>query len=90
VVARFGGYEFAVNLRETESKESVLLAGRAIDAVRAMAIEHGGQTVRITISVGMCQARAGEGAERWLERADRALYEAKEKGRDRAAQAPPG
>jgi diguanylate cyclase (GGDEF)-like protein len=88
VVARFGGDEFAVILRETESKESVLLTDRAIDAVRTMAIEHGGQTIRITISVGLCQAKAGESAQRWLERADRALYEAKEKGRDRAAHAP--
>jgi PleD family two-component response regulator len=38
----------------------------------------------LTVSVGIAQAGLGETAESWLERTDRALYDAKKKGRDRA------
>jgi diguanylate cyclase (GGDEF)-like protein len=89
VVARFGGDEFAVILRETELREGILLCERLLDAVRSMAIDHGGEALRITVSIGMCQAKAGESAERWIERADRALYDAKERGRDRVAYSVP-
>jgi diguanylate cyclase len=89
VVARFGGDEFAVILRETELKEGVLLSERLLDGVRAMKIDHGGEELRVTVSIGMCQAQTGESAERWLERADRALYDAKERGRDRVAYSAP-
>jgi diguanylate cyclase (GGDEF)-like protein len=89
VVARFGGDEFAVILRETQLKEGVLLSERLLEAVRSMAIDHGGESLRITVSIGLCQARAGENAERWLERADRALCDAKERGRDRVAYSAP-
>src|SRR5262245_48485948 len=89
VVARFGGDEFAIILRETELKEGILLSERLLDAVRSMAIDHDGETLRVTVSIGMCQAKAGESAERWLERADRALYDAKERGRDRVAYSVP-
>jgi diguanylate cyclase (GGDEF)-like protein len=89
VVARFGGDEFAVILRETELKEGVLLSERLLDSVRALAIEHGGASLRITVSIGMCQAKAGESAERWIERADRALYDAKQRGRDCVAYSVP-
>jgi diguanylate cyclase (GGDEF)-like protein len=89
VVARFGGDEFAVILRETQLKEGVLLSERLLDAVRSMSIDHGGESLRITVSIGLCQARAGEASERWLERADRALYDAKERGRDRVSYSVP-
>jgi diguanylate cyclase (GGDEF)-like protein len=85
VVARFGGDEFAVILRETKLKEGLLLSERLLDSVRAMTIDHGGEALRVTVSIGLCQAQGGESAERWLDRADRALYDAKERGRDRVA-----
>jgi len=61
------------------SKEGILLSQRLLDAVRAMNIEHGGESLRITVSIGMCQARGGEGPEAWLERTDRALYDARKR-----------
>jgi diguanylate cyclase (GGDEF)-like protein len=89
VVARIGGDEFAVLLRETELKEAILLSERLLTSVRALSIDSGGQTVRVTVSIGMCQAKRGEGAEAWLVRADRALYDAKERGRDQMAYSAP-
>jgi diguanylate cyclase (GGDEF)-like protein len=89
VVARFGGDEFAIILRETELKEGILLSERLLDAVRSMAIDHDGASLRITVSIGMCQSNAGESSDRWVERADRALHEAKAGGRDRVAYSVP-
>ena len=39
-------------------------------------------TVKVTVSVGVAEALPGEPADSWFARADRALYEAKAKGRD--------
>jgi diguanylate cyclase len=85
VVARFGGDEFAVILRETELKESLMLGQRLVESIRSMPIDQGGQAVRVSVSVGACQAKAGETSDAWLARADRALYRAKESGRDRVS-----
>ena len=55
--------------------------------MRALEIEHatftGKDAIRITVSVGLAQIRSGESPAQWLERADRALYQAKDSGRDR-------
>ncbi len=88
VVARFGGDEFAIILRDTKMHEAVLLCDRLLEGVRSMEIEHSGNTIRITTSIGIGEAIPGESQEKWLERADRALYEAKQRGRDGSAQAP--
>jgi diguanylate cyclase (GGDEF)-like protein len=89
VVARFGGDEFGVILRETELKEGLLLSERLLDSVRATSIDCSGQKVRVTVSIGMSPAKLGEGPEKWLERADRALSDAKDRGRDRVSYSVP-
>jgi diguanylate cyclase (GGDEF)-like protein len=88
VVARYGGEEFAVVLRETLEKEAILLSERLLDATRHLVVEHGGKSARVTVSVGLAEIRPGESPEAWLARADRALYRAKNSGRDRVALAP--
>ena len=80
-VARYGGEEFAVLLPETSLDESRVLVNRACDAVRSLDVPG----APITISVGAAAAKRGETKEEWLARADRALYEAKATGRNRAS-----
>ena len=41
-------------------------------------------SLRVTVSVGISQLRKGENSGQWLERADRALYQAKNQGKDAA------
>lgn len=89
VVARYGGEEFAVVLRETVQNEAVLLCERLLDATRHLAVEHGGRSARVTVSIGVAEIAPGEAPEDWLARTDRALYVAKNAGRDRFALAPP-
>jgi diguanylate cyclase (GGDEF)-like protein len=43
----------------------------------------GTETIRITISIGVARYHPGESLESWIERADRAMYRAKQAGRNR-------
>ena len=89
LVARYGGEEFAVILQIDTPGAAGILAERVLDAVRALEVEHGEERIAVTVSLGAAEHRAGETAEQWVERADRALYAAKQAGRDRAVGAEP-
>jgi diguanylate cyclase (GGDEF)-like protein len=86
LVARYGGEEFIVLLPQTNADEAALMAGKMRLAVAGMAIEHSGNGDHgiVTISVGACscvpvsETRHVE----MIERADQALYVAKEHGRN--------
>ncbi len=82
-VARFGGEEFAVVLQEGRLETLKSLAERALQRLRDLEFEVGGEQLRVTASLGMALVHPGETAARWLERADAALYDAKQAGRDR-------
>jgi diguanylate cyclase len=89
VVARYGGEEFGIILRETLLREATLLSERLLESVRDLSVDHGGRQIKLTVSVGISEVRPGETPEAWLQRTDQALYDAKNKGRDRAACARP-
>jgi len=89
VVARFGGEEFAIVLRATGRPEAMVLAERLRKRIAGLAIdlEDGSEPIRVTISIGVaafpevaCEAPAD-----LIDAADRALYRAKEAGRDRVS-----
>ena len=87
VVARYGGEEFAIVLSDTDKKDGAMLAERLLRAVRALSIGIGAGAVGITVSVGLAQLKSGESASDVVKRADRALYAAKESGRNRMVDA---
>ena len=84
-LARYGGEEFVVVLRELPISVAGPLAERAMTSIRNAEIELPGldEPLRITVSMGLARLRTGEDASSWVERADRALYAAKDAGRDR-------
>lgn len=55
VLARSGGSEFAMVLPHTERQGAVEVAERLREAVQASTFTIGDQTIRITVSVGVCQ-----------------------------------
>ncbi len=87
MIARYGGEEFAVLLPETEARGAVHVAKRMLRSVEALQLPHEGSTAsnHVTISIGIsCSIEIIEpSAEKLLKNADSALYQAKNKGRNR-------
>lgn len=85
VAARLGGEEFAVLLPETELCDALIVADAIREAVPGMALrDDQGQAFSITASLGVTQALPDDTTvDQLLERADRALYQAKRRGRNR-------
>jgi diguanylate cyclase len=87
LVARYGGEELVVVLPDTSIQNAMRLAERTRQAVRDLKVPHGGQTLGVTISIGVAQLGRLESVQAWLERSDRALYQAKAHGRDTVVEA---
>ncbi|HEX5687516.1 MAG TPA: diguanylate cyclase [Ideonella sp.] len=90
LAARYGGEEFALLLPHTTEQEAVTIAQRCMAAIACAAIPHGDSPTGpvVTISVGLATARTSEDGDidHALTRdADRALYLAKDRGRNRLA-----
>jgi diguanylate cyclase (GGDEF)-like protein len=84
IVGRWGGEEFVVVLSGADEEGARIAAERIRAAVEGMVVqdEWGGE-VRATISIGACRMLPGESAERLIDRADQAMYQAKASGRNR-------
>ncbi|MEM7446633.1 MAG: diguanylate cyclase [Myxococcota bacterium] len=87
--ARFGGEEFCVIMPNTEAKEAARLAEEMREAIEAKVVDYHGEPLRVTASLGVtCDSRlAAENPEELIENADRALYAAKNAGRNRVEMA---
>lgn len=85
IAARIGGEEFALLLPETSVREAMNLADRLLQLLRSLRVEHNGQTIRPTASIGLAmkQPQDTHNLEQLLSRADHAMYLSKAAGRDR-------
>ena len=83
--ARYGGEEFVCLLAETDASGALTTAGKIQDVINAEAFgEPGEQPVRLTVSIGVASyPDDGTSFSTLVEAADRALYEAKQRGRNR-------
>jgi diguanylate cyclase (GGDEF)-like protein len=83
-IGRYGGEEFLVVLPHSTVKAATEQAERLCRHVRALAIQSGKTRIKLTISIGIAQYRIHkEDWQEFLSRADSALYQAKDDGRDR-------
>jgi len=92
VAARYGGEEFAVILPHTDAEMAVRVAERIRNAVKQFVFLEGERPVRVTVSAGVATYPATpdlDSADALLHAADLALYEAKERGRDRVVRDDP-
>jgi diguanylate cyclase (GGDEF)-like protein len=83
-IGRYGGEEFLIVLPSSEIKAAVDQASRLCQRIRALKVEANNHVFSVTISIGVAQYKIGqENWEQLLHRADEALYQAKDDGRDR-------
>ncbi|MFQ1802752.1 membrane-associated sensor domain-containing protein [Aeromonas veronii] len=84
LVARYGGEEFVLLLPNTDRQAAASVAQRLQDGLASLQLEHLASDVApwVTVSQGIASTVSGEGASQLLERADQALYRAKESGRN--------
>jgi len=87
VLARYGGEEFAVLLPETDAAGAALIAERLRETVASLAIPHAASDAapHVTISVGASNLAHSAATDvlPLIDRADRALYQAKRSGKNR-------
>jgi diguanylate cyclase (GGDEF)-like protein len=80
-VARYGGEEFAIILTQTSLEGAIKIAERIRETIRNASWPHGA----ITVSMGISGLENGaDNAPALIEQADKALYQSKTQGRDRA------
>lgn len=82
-IARYGGEEFAVILVDVEPADLAPLGERILETIRALSIDYLDNNIRLTCSAGAAVCTPQDSAETLLGRADKALYRAKQAGRDR-------
>lgn len=74
-VARYGGEEFLLILPESDLNSATIAAERVREAIW--------DALRITVSIGLAQYRSGRSPDELVMAADKALYRAKQNGRNR-------
>ncbi|BCM26279.1 GGDEF domain-containing protein [Methyloradius palustris] len=89
VIARYGGEEFIIILPNTEQEESITIVTRAQRELTKNFFMHENKRVLITFSAGVAERAPGEEPNSVIPRADAALYQAKQSGRNRVVGAPP-
>lgn len=81
-IARIGGEEFALMLPNTSLDDGARFAEQIRAAIESQPFFYQANTIHMTVSLGVTQLKQGQ-REGILRVADRALYEAKENGRNR-------
>ncbi|SBV37085.1 Ggdef domain protein [uncultured Stenotrophomonas sp.] len=86
-IARLGGDEFVLILPGMAQAQAESQLRRLQELLAQRPFLHGEQRVQVRFSAGVAQWQAGEAADTLLQRADHALYAAKQAGRDRVGSA---
>ncbi len=85
LIGRYGGDEFIILLPKTEPDAASQIAERIYQAINTLVIDIDQQTISITISLGVVKhtAQTAPTTEQLMSLADQAMYQAKEKGKNR-------
>jgi diguanylate cyclase (GGDEF)-like protein len=84
---RYGGEEFTIILPETEGDEAATVAERIRSAVEAERFypQSENEPVSITVSIGVTEFSGKEEIAVFVQRADKAMYQSKQSGRNRVS-----
>ena len=83
IACRFGGEEFAIVLPHTNKKDGYELAQKQRKKIAGMVFSFNSVSFSITISIGAASSNDADSFKEMLSYADKALYQAKEEGRNR-------
>ena len=81
-IARYGGEEFVSILPGTDIKGAQLITDKLREIVKSSKFHFRDEAVNVTVSSGFAEVKNNEDSETLFIRADKALYKAKENGRD--------
>jgi diguanylate cyclase len=81
-VARIGGEEFVMLLGGTKNAQAMLIANQVRSAVEGLHFHFRGAPVRVTVSCGLTELQRNDAAGAAFDRADAALYRAKQNGKN--------
>jgi diguanylate cyclase (GGDEF)-like protein len=88
VLARFGGDEFIALLPETEAKGAREMAERIRRAIEGAIMDVRGGEIHTTVSVGVASYPSDGGSlDVIIDKADKAMYRAKQQGRNKVVAA---
>ncbi len=82
VIGRYGGEEFLVIFTDTDVDKAYEVAERIRKRISDSPINLPGNTIHVSISLGLCALRQGDNVNSLIERADQAMYLAKNGGRN--------
>jgi diguanylate cyclase (GGDEF)-like protein len=88
LMGRLGGAEFAVQLPRTSLEDAMMVAERIRNAVASLPVKAEKAVINMTASLGVTSIRAEDTTVSLFKRADEALQDAKQSGRNRVAEAP--
>jgi diguanylate cyclase (GGDEF)-like protein len=83
VCARWGGEEFLFLLTETGADGAVTLAGKIVESIAMTEFKANRPGIRITTSIGLCEYQPGQTIHECVVKADHALRQAKQGGKNR-------
>lgn len=86
-IARFGGEEFVILFPSTGAEDALAATEKLRLAVEGSPFNYKGKPVEVTLSFGVAEIQDGDDAESLFSRADKALYRAKEQGRNQTERA---
>lgn len=87
IVARWGGEEFLVLLPKTNSEQGIIVAEAIREAIANRPVTHDGVEHKVTLTLGIASYNTNSNFEETIQRADKALYEGKQLGRNRVLSA---
>ena len=89
IVCRYGGEEFLIIVPDSTLENAAVTAERVLLGVRAMKVQYRDREFRISVSIGVAAfPESADSAEETVAAADKALYAAKDGGRDQLVLAP--
>ena len=86
IICRWGGEEFILLLKDTGSSTARQLAEKIRQQTEQELFQFNGVNLRVTTSIGVTELHGDDSLDRLIARADRALYRAKQSGRNRVCE----